>query len=189
MTDTNDYAQFWDYLDRWHQVVQHMMRKGHAPRGITEDVYFQLHHDLLQRVQIPKSDDRTPPDHWRQSLHHSVRPWVNLDSLARCDKRVLRMLEEEIRQIRDQAMPRQYWHRKVLRRAITALLVPVVGVIMIGMLGSEVEHLHGIWEYVLAFKAQVWHGLLRSSMNQRLILLATIIVAVGVFFLRNPRSS
>jgi hypothetical protein len=189
MIDTKEYAQFWDCLDRWHQVVQYMMRKGHPPRGITEDVYFQLHRDLLRRVQIPDADYPVPPEHWRQSLHHSVRPWVNLNSLACCDKRVLRLLEQEVRQIRDQSMPREYWQRQVVRRTTFGLLVLLLGVIMIGILGSEAERLQGIWDYVLAFKAQVFHGLLRSTINQRLILLATIIVVVGVFVLRNPRSS
>lgn len=97
------------------------------------------------------------------------------------------MLEQEVRLIRDQAMPRKYWHRQLVQRLTAAMFVLAALVIMIGLLSSG--GLQEIGDYAQGVKAQFWHGVMRSTANQRLILLAGSMVLIGMFFLRTPKSS
>ncbi len=194
MMESTEHTKFWESLDRWHRVVNHMRRKGRAPLGVTEDYYIRIHRDLLEQVGRP--DSQQGVEKWRQSLHHSVRPWVNLESLAHCDKRVLRLLEEEVRMLRNQLMPRQYRHRQVLQRLAVAFVVFAIAVITIVLVSSGDPRAAGItglpytlWNYVDGVKSQVWHGMWRSTTNQRLFFLAATIVVVGMFFLRSPKRS
>ncbi len=198
MSETNapDSTRCWECLNQWHQVVQHVLRKGRAPRGITEEGYIRLHRDLLSLVQVTTQDRLTPGDQLRQALHHSVRPWVNLESLSRCDRRVLRMLEEEVRLARNQLVPRQHGRRQNLYRLATALIVLLMIVVILGMFstgGVRAMNVAGgldkAWQFLDGARAQLWLGVVQSSANQRLVALAGAIVVVGIFFLRDPKRS
>lgn len=198
MNDQNetDHIGLWKSLDRWHGVVEHMVRKGRVPRGLTDDAYCQLHRDLLTHLRAAPSEELRPSDPICQTLHRSVRPWVNLDSLSRSDKRVLRMLEEEIRLIRSKLMPRRQWRALVLQRACVLLFVVVIAAIIIGSLrpgaprvSMVADSIDSAWQYFEGLRAQLWLGVTQSSTDQRLVALAGSMVVLGLFFLRDPKRS
>lgn len=198
MNDQNatDHIGLWKSLDRWHGVVAHVVRKGRVPRGLTDDAYCQLHRDLLTHVQAASSEQLRLSDQIRQALHRSVRPWVNLDSLSRSDKRVLRMLEEEVRLIRSKLMPRQQWRALVLQRACVLLLVLAIAAVAIGLLSPGAprismvaDSIDSAWQYIEGLRAQLWLGVTQSSTDQRLVALAGSMVVLGLFFLRDPKRS
>ena len=195
-TNLTEDTKFWQCLDHWHRVIQHMLRRGRAPRGITDEAYIRLHRDLLAYVQVPTLDDSKPVNQLLQSLHHSVRPWVTLESLSRCDKRILRMLEQEITEARSKLVPRHHWQKKFIQRSVAAIIVLGVVAMLLGIFitGDERARLiagggETVWQYADGARAQLWLGAMQSSTNQRLVALAGAIVVVGMFFLRDPKRS
>lgn len=195
MTDTqaSENVDFWDCLNLWLRVIRNMVRQGRAPIGMSDEDYTRLHRDLLTHFDAPSENDLMPSDQLRQSLHRTVRPWVHLDSLVRCDKRILRMLEREVRIARSQLMPRQELRAQARTRTAAVLIVLVVAAISIGIASSgERRALAGsslleVWQYFEAIRAQLWLGVTQSSTNQRLIVLAGSMVLVGMFFLRTNK--
>ena len=195
-TNTSEHVHFWKCLRRWHDVIAYVMRKGYAPRGMTDYTYVQLHRDLLGHLRVSAADQQPTFDQVRQSLHRSVRPWVNLDSIERSDKRVLRMLEQEIGQICNQLMPRQQRRAELLRRVTAVLIVLALVTTTIVMFGSSDERavmatdsLAQGWQSLVGLRAQLWLGFTQSSTNQRLVALAGSMVLLGLFFLRDPKRS
>ncbi len=190
MSNTNTFnnPDLFRNLEQWLQVVQHMLRRGRVPRGVDENTYIRLHRDLLDQVRPDHEGEALKADSLRHSLYHAVRPWVNLDSLTHCDKKILRMLEQEVSRIRDSLMPRHHWQSKTFFGVAAVSITALIAVALIGS-GNEAvtTQLHQLWEYPRDLWAQLWFGVAQSSMNQRLIVLAGTIVLLGMFFLRDAR--
>ncbi|NND96594.1 MAG: hypothetical protein HKN47_04615 [Pirellulaceae bacterium] len=171
-----------------------MRRHNRPPIGMTEDKYARLYQDVLGHFGASVQGDPTPVEDLRLSLYRCIRPWVNLDSLRQCDKRILRILDEEVREVRGKLMPRHFVHSAILTRSVGVLIAISVAVTMIevsspgGLANFEAgERLSAAWQYVDGLRAQLWFAAVQSSTNQRLILLAGMIVVMGVFLLRDTR--
>jgi hypothetical protein len=176
-----------DSLERWLEVVRHMLRQGRPPRGIDDQGYVRLHQDLLAAMKSER--DSSDAQQWHQTLHQAVRPWVNLDSLRQCDKKILRLLEQEVSLLLQQLVPRRQWGAKLLCATIVTLLVAVVitGFISAGEESVFASSVDQVLQHLRGLRAQVWVNVTQSSMNQKLTVLAGTMVVAGMFFLRDAK--
>ena len=194
MSDIPTPINLWDSLDRWYRVIHHFLHRGRAPRGMTDERYAQIYHELRDHYESLNSDQLSQLSRVHQSLYQKLRPWVHLESLSHCDKRILRMLEKEVRLIRDQLMPRERWRSHIFNRVSAVLILITLAATMIGLLWSGdpraerlVSHFQLGVGFIDGLRARIWVACAQSSTNQRLIALAAGMVVVGTYFLRDRR--